>query len=404
MDYAHLSYYPNSEESAARTSYRLQNEELPKTLPDRFPAQLNSKMVWDRESLSIDEHESNDGTDCVLALDEEQLAEIDAAVKHFEALHLPPSKLDTSTFPLPTLHPILRRASQNIHSSHGFTLLRNIPVDNYTRAQNIIIYVGLASHIGPVFGRQDHQYAGEPADVMMAHITDFRKKDAAADEKKFSLAAYTDGEVIFHTDVGDIVSLFVLGEPVEGGESLVASGGRVYNELARTRPDLVRVLAEEWLIPSAKNDTIHQRPLLFYQPPTDKAPERVIIQFSRRSFSGFGNVPQSKYLTAAQAEALDALHFLADEFHISMKLRKGDIQYINNLAVLHARRNYVDDSEHRRHLLRLWMRDPENAWTTPEEMRERWGRIYGAEASNGPEVFPLEAATRSVGEQGKDTT
>lgn len=84
MDYAHLSYYPNREESAARTSYRLQNEELPKTLPDRFPAQLNSKMVWDRESLSIDEHESNDGTDCVLALDEEQLAEIDAAVKHFE--------------------------------------------------------------------------------------------------------------------------------------------------------------------------------------------------------------------------------------------------------------------------------------------------------------------------------
>lgn len=84
---------------------------------------------------------------------------------------------------------------------------------------------------------------------MMAHITDFRENSAKSDEKKFSLAAYTDGEVIFHTDVGDIVSLFVLGEPVEGGESLVASGGRVYNELARTRPDLVRVLAEEWLIP-----------------------------------------------------------------------------------------------------------------------------------------------------------
>lgn len=148
---------------------------------------------------------------------------------------------------------------------------------------------------------------------------------------------------------------------------------------------------------SAKNDTIHKRPLLFYQPPTDTTPERVIIQFSRRSFSGFGNVPQSKYLTAAQAEALDALHFLADELHISMKLRKGDIQFINNLAVLHARRNYVDDSEHRRHLLRLWMRDPENAWETPEEMKGRWGRIYGVGASNGPPVFPLEAATRSVG-------
>ncbi|BCR89146.1 TauD/TfdA family dioxygenase [Aspergillus chevalieri] len=397
MDYAHLSYYPNREESAARTAHRLQNEQIQDNLPDGFPVQLESKMVWDRESFSLDGHESNDGTECVLVLDEAQLAEIDAAMKYFQVLALPLSKLDTTTFPLPTLHPILRRASQNIHSGYGFTLLRNIPVDNYTRAQNVIIYVGLASHIGPVFGRQDYQYAGEPAGVMMAHITDFRKKDTTADEKKFSLAAYTDGEVIFHTDVGDIVSLFVLEEPVEGGESLIASGGRVYNELARTRPDLVRVLAQEWVIPSAKNDTLHKRPLLFYQQPTASTPERVIIQFSRRSFSGFGNVPQSKYLTAAQAEALDALHFLADELHISMKLRKGDIQFINNLAVLHARRDYVDDEERRRHLLRLWMRDPENAWATPEEMRGRWSRIYGEEASNGPQVFPLEAATRSVG-------
>lgn len=84
IDYAHLSYYPDREESAARTSYRLQNEQIQNSLPDGFPVQLNSKMVWDRNSLSIDEHESNDGTDCVLALDEAQLAEIDAAVKHFE--------------------------------------------------------------------------------------------------------------------------------------------------------------------------------------------------------------------------------------------------------------------------------------------------------------------------------
>lgn len=84
MDYAHLSYYPSREEFAARTSHRLQNEQIQDSLPNGFPAQLNSKLVWDRGSFSIDEHESNDGTDCVLALDEEQLAEIDAAVKHFE--------------------------------------------------------------------------------------------------------------------------------------------------------------------------------------------------------------------------------------------------------------------------------------------------------------------------------
>jgi hypothetical protein len=111
----------------------------------------------------------------------------------------------------------------------------------------MIIYVGLTSHIGCVRGRQDDQYEGKPADVMIAHITDFRT--SVVDEKSLALAAYTDGEVIFHTDVGDIVSLFALDEPATGGESLLASGWRVYNELARTRPDLVKILADDWSIP-----------------------------------------------------------------------------------------------------------------------------------------------------------
>ena len=34
----------------------------------------------------------------------------------------------------------------------------------------------------------------------------------------------------------------------EGGVSRISSGGRVYNELARTRPDLIRVLKEEWVL------------------------------------------------------------------------------------------------------------------------------------------------------------
>jgi hypothetical protein len=81
---------------------------------------------------------------------------------------------------------------------------------------------------------------------MLAHITDF---SSSVDPGSAILPAYTDGEVIFHTDTGDIVSLFAMEEPVEGGESLLASGWRVYNELAKLRPDLVKVLASDWPIP-----------------------------------------------------------------------------------------------------------------------------------------------------------
>lgn len=106
----------------------------------------------------------------------------------------------------------------------------------------MIIYVGIPSHIAAIRGRQDHQFEGQPADVMIAHRTDMRRPGEVQD---FALAAYSDGEVVFHTDVGDIVSFFVLNEPAKGGGSLLASGWRIYNAPAETRPDLVRVLAED---------------------------------------------------------------------------------------------------------------------------------------------------------------
>lgn len=49
----------------------------------------------------------------------------------------------------------------------------------------------------------------------------------------------------------------------------------------------------------------------------------------------------------------------------------------------------------RRHLIRLWLRDPENAWQTPAALKERWGRIYdGVTPEN--QVFPLEPTIRSA--------
>jgi hypothetical protein len=121
-----------------------------------------------------------------------------------------------------------------------------VPVDKYNAEENMIIYVGVSSHIGCVRGRQDKSFEGNPADVMVAHIADFRHPGG---DDKVVIPAYTDSEVPFHTDLGNIVSLFTLSEPVSGGETVLASSWRVYNELARTRPDLIRVLADEWDIP-----------------------------------------------------------------------------------------------------------------------------------------------------------
>jgi len=155
----------------------------------------------------------------------------------------PPGYVTQETFPLPTLHKTLRAISDEIHNGHGFKVVRGVPVDEHTRKENIIIYAGISAHIAPIRGRQDRQYEGKPADVVLAHIKDLSK---AVDATKIGAPAYTTEKQVFHTDAGDIIALFALGEAEEGGQSFLSSSWHVYNELAATRPDLIRTLAEPW--------------------------------------------------------------------------------------------------------------------------------------------------------------
>ena len=42
--------------------------------------------------------------------------------------------------------------------------------------------------------------------------------------------------------------MYVMDTATEGGESLYASSGKIYNEIAVTRPDVIRTLAEgSWI-------------------------------------------------------------------------------------------------------------------------------------------------------------
>lgn len=106
-----------------------------------------------------------------------------------------------------------------------------------------MVYAGIASHIASIRGRQDNRFNNGPADVVLAHIKDL---SGEVDAHRIGAPAYTTEKQVFHTDSGDIIALFALESAEEGGESFLASSWTVYNELAATRPDFVRTLAEPW--------------------------------------------------------------------------------------------------------------------------------------------------------------
>ncbi|KAK4183243.1 high-affinity methionine permease [Podospora australis] len=386
-----ISYLPDHDNYLARVERRTATETLTKALPPGFPNQISNNLVWDGNDLA-------ETYDWNYKLTSEDLEEIESALQHFQSLDLSIGHVNQETFLLPKLHNVLRDISKEIHTGHGFKVVRGIPVTKHTREENIIIYAGISSHIAPIRGRQDFQYDGKPADVVLAHIKDLT---GLVDASKIGAPAYTKDKQVFHTDVGDVIALFALGEAAEGGQSYLSSSWKVYNELAATRPDLIQTLSEPWAADGfGKSDAPYTLvPLLHHQPATSTEPERLIIQYARRSFTGYWGLPRSSNIppiTEAQAEALDALHFTAEKYAASLDFHQGDIQYVNNLSIFHARAGFRDSTEKQRHLVRLWLRDPKLAWQTPEPLQEHWDRqghddaISDAEVSDGSLKYTLE--------------
>ncbi|KAG6839377.1 hypothetical protein H0H93_005585, partial [Arthromyces matolae] len=101
-----------------------------------------------------------------------------------------------------------------------------------------------------------------------------------APAKTIGAPAYTTDKQVFHTDAGDIIALFALETAADGGVSRISSTWKAYNELAATRPDLVKTLSEPWPLDRFGADPAYAlRPLLYYHD------SKVIIQYARRLFT-----------------------------------------------------------------------------------------------------------------------
>lgn len=191
-------------------------------------------------------------------------------------------------------------------------------------------------------------------------------------------AGQTNGNQVAHTDNGDVISLFTLSPAAEGGLSQVASVGEVYNWFAENRPDILRVLTDkswEWGGHEA-SPLIHA-----YK-------GRILAQYARRPWFNFYEGQRfDKELPYDKHIALDALHFVAEDRFINLDLQKGDIEFINNLQVFHARNAATDSEEKQRHLLRLWVRNEEKHVPVPPVLQSRWKELL----DNQNLRWPLEA-------------
>lgn len=91
-------------------------------------------------------------------------------------------------------------------------------------------------------------------------------------------------------------------------------------------------------------------------------------------------------LTEAQVKAMDAVQFMAAANSIELPMMKGDILFVNDQAIMHARGSFSDNGLAQRHLLKMFLRDPERSWPVTGVALEQRQRIYGPNQVDGNRV------------------
>jgi hypothetical protein len=72
-------------------------------------------------------------------------------------LKLELSHVNKTTFPLRRLGDRLRHMRAEVHTGRGFFVLRGLQPTQFTREDNVILYLGISSYVAEQRGRQNHE-------------------------------------------------------------------------------------------------------------------------------------------------------------------------------------------------------------------------------------------------------
>ena len=309
---------------------------------------LDHPSVWRREDM-----EGRD--DWIRTFSDAELEEIRAALpRRFGA-----PGFGRADFPLPVLGPRLADMVDELENGRGFAMMRGLDRLGLDPAGLRDVYWGLAQHMGRTISQNS-------TGALIGEVFD-RGLDYADNNVR---GHTTNAEIGPHCDTADIVGLLCVHPAEEGGESLVASSGAIYNEILATRPHLVDALAAGFRIdlagkgPTGAADEVTRARIPIFS----WYEGRLSCRFNRKQIED-GQRKLGRSLTDEEQEAVETVERLAldPRFRLDMDFRPGDIQWLNNHAILHGRAGYRDssDPERRRLLLRLWMNIPDGRPLAP---------------------------------------
>ncbi|KAF2268145.1 Clavaminate synthase-like protein [Lojkania enalia] len=330
-----------------------------RTEPDLLVPAVEGPMVWAKTELA----------NYVVSLNAAEIEDIRMAVVTFKLTGLPRESINKTTFKLSEkLAAKLATLKKEINQGQGVQVLRGLNKANFNDEEWVIADVGVCAYIFEQRATDDYanQTLSHIRDATHDKVPDFAKDIGLAGSK---LTVRMD----YHCDrfSGDVISLCVKddGGPRDGGEQYVVSFWKIYNHLLENEPTVLETMTEpNWPFELKQKDApphLERGPILFF------ADGKPICQMVKAPLIGGPQLPRSKEMPALSIEqhhALEVVEDLARCFGTQLDRQNGDIQFINNLSIMHARSAYGGDRKQpsSRHLMRMFLRDPETMWKKPK--------------------------------------
>lgn len=346
------------------------------------PARIDGPSAWRGPEMAR-------RTDWIEHLSDNDVAEIDAALRTFRDSGAGFNTISSASFRLPKLGARLKRMLDDLLHGRGFVQIRGFPVERYSIEEIAAAYLGLGSYLGSF---RSQNAAGH----LLGHV-----RDLGADITQPNVRYYQTNKALeYHTDSCDIVGLMCLKTSRSGGESRIVSSVSLYNEMMARRPDLAAALFHAY--PTDRRGEVPEGAGPWFDMPVfnwfdGRLTTIYVGQYIR---SAQANFPQARRLTPIEIEAIDMLDALTNDpaLHLQIEFRPGDMQFVHNHQILHSRTDFEDwpEPERRRHLLRLWL-SPREGRALPECFATRYGSLTPGERGGiivkGTELtFALAAA------------
>jgi hypothetical protein len=300
---------------------------------------LEVTCAWRRDDLA-------DGY--VRQLTDTHLDELDAALHFAEARCDDVLDITREDFPLPTLAAELADITHDLIDGRGVVVIRGLPVDRYDKRRASMIYWGVGMHLGRPWPQNAKGH-------LLGDVTDQGRAldDPNGRGNEIGAVAFP-----FHSDGSDLVGLFCLDPGASGGASRVANAVAIHNELIHTAPDLAAELYASFAYDFRGEQDPGGRPW-YMMPVFSRRGDRLFVRYIRPYIEAARRHPDAPRPSEQARAAMDRLDAMCrdDTFHVSMMLQPGDMQFVNNYHVLHARDAYEDRRTEGkvRHLKRLWL-------------------------------------------------